>query len=66
MKNKLKFYRQQKNITQKELAKKVDITERYYQGLEYQKHEPKISTAQNLAKVLDIDVNELFPFCGNK
>jgi len=60
MQNKLKFYRQQKNITQVELAKKVGISEQYYQKLEYQKHEPKISTAQNLAKVLDVDVNELF------
>ena len=61
MQNKLKFYREQKNITQKELAKKVGITERNYQQLEYQKHEPKISTAQRLAKELGVDIYKLFP-----
>jgi len=61
MQNKLKFYRQQRNITQKELAKKVGITEQYYQRLEYQQHEPKISTAYKLAKVLDVDVKKIFP-----
>ena len=61
MKNRLAFYRQQKNLTQVELAKRAGISEQYYQRLEYQKHEPKVSTAQKLAKVLGVDVNKLFP-----
>jgi len=66
MQNKLKFYRQQKNITQLELAKKVSVDVRTYQHYETGSRKPDIYIAQNLAKVLDVDINELFPPCGNK
>ena len=60
--NNLKFYRQQKvDLTQANLAKIVGITETHYQRLEYGKTEPKIQTAQKLAKALGVSVDDLFP-----
>ena len=62
MNNKLlKNHRLSKNLTQKELAKQVNISERHYQNIEYGKANPSISLALRLCDILEIDLTDLFP-----
>jgi len=59
--NNLKFFRQNKGLTQAELAKLVSVSETHYQKLEHCKIEPKVVLAQRLAKALGAQVSDLFP-----
>ena len=62
MNNKLlKDKRLSKNLTQKELAKQVNISERHYQGIELGKRSPSIKLALRLCEILEIDLADLFP-----
>lgn len=48
------------NLTQEELAKKVDISRAYLANIEAGKHTPSLEVAYNLAKVLNTSVEDLF------
>ena len=62
MNNKLlKNKRLSKNLTQKELAKQVNISEHHYQRLEYGTRNPSINLALRLCDILEIDLTDLFP-----
>lgn len=57
----LKIQRKSMNLTQAQVAKKVNISERTYQNYETGRRTPNLYTAQLIAKVLNSTVEKLFP-----
>lgn len=47
-------------MTQRELAEKVDVTERTIISIEKEKYKPSIILAYKLAQVFGIDIESLF------
>lgn len=60
MKNNLKMYRNKKGYTQEELARALKISLRRYIYYEKGEHEMPVSIAIRIAKLFDIDVEDLF------
>ena len=60
MTTKLKTTRQQKGLTQVQVAKKANITVMSYQRYESGEREPRTSTAKLIAQALSSTVEELF------
>lgn len=59
----LKSLRQQKGLTQVELAQKAGITETGYQNYEHGRREPKIGIALKIADALGVsDLRELWGY----
>ena len=58
----LKTLRQQKGLTQSEVAQKVGITETGYQNYERGRREPKISIALKIARVLGTTTEKLWGY----
>ncbi len=50
----------EKELTQRELAEKVGISERGYQDIEYNKRRPNVEIAIKIAETLNTTVEELF------
>ena len=59
LKNVLKTQRIAENLSQKELANKVKITQSYYSDIERGRCDPSLKVFSRLAAVLDIDMNIL-------
>lgn len=57
---KLQQARKNKGLTQLEVAKKANISERYYQKLEAGTSDPTVTTAKMIAKALNSTVEKLF------
>lgn len=55
----IKKYRKINNITQKDLAEKLNVTIRTIQNYESNNREPKIDTLKSIASILNISLNEL-------
>lgn len=60
MKNLVRQYREAKNLTQYQLAKKVGLTRRGILTLEKGASVPRLDNVVKIAKVLDIDLGVLF------
>lgn len=60
IKNLVKEYRKKNKLTQRELAEKVDVTERTIISIEKEKYKPSIVLAYKLAQVFGIDIESLF------
>lgn len=61
MKNKLKEIRMKNNITQENLARKVDVTLNAIQNIENKNTEPKVGLAIKLKRALNVkNIEELF------
>ncbi len=60
IKNKIKFYRQEKGWTQEELAQKVGISRQAVISIEKYKYTPSLDLAFTLAKVFQLPITELF------
>lgn len=58
--NLIKENRKRCKLTQRELAAKVDVTERTIISLESAKYKPSIILAYKLARVFDTDIETLF------
>lgn len=58
--NKLSFYRKKKGLTQKSLAKKLNITHEYVSILERGLQTPSLLLAKNIADELKLTVDEIF------
>ena len=56
----LKELRKQKGLSQKELAKKLGITQQGVSSLEKLEDPPKVKTLEKLANVLDVSPNDFF------
>ena len=57
--NNLKQIRIEKDITQIEIAKRLNVDRSFISNIENGKNNPTLSTITSLAKVLDISINEL-------
>ncbi|HFE9852899.1 TPA: helix-turn-helix transcriptional regulator [Enterococcus faecalis] len=58
--NKLKIKREEKGLSQVEVAKQARIDVRQYQRYEYDEREPKARLAIKIAKIMGTTVEELF------
>jgi putative transcriptional regulator len=62
LKNNLKLYRIQAELTQEELAAIIGVTRETILFIEKRKHVPSIELAMKIAKLFKIKVDELFYF----
>lgn len=62
MSNQIKQYRAKTNLTQKELAKKVNVRRETIGHLENNKYNPSLELAYRISKVLGVSIEELFHF----
>ena len=60
----IKKTRIQKSFIQKQLAHEANVSIRALQNYESGERKPDVHTAQRLAKVLGVSVEELFPLPG--
>lgn len=60
MVNRIKEYREEKGITQEQMAKRLRISEDYLGRIERGKREPSLKLAVRIAKTLDCTLNDLF------
>lgn len=47
--------RKKLNLTQKEIAKKLNISRQYYNAIENSKKKPSVDLAKEVAKILDLE-----------
>ncbi|WP_455465225.1 helix-turn-helix transcriptional regulator [Candidatus Hodarchaeum mangrovi] len=62
MKTRIKEFRARLNLTQKELAEKVNVRRETIVFLEKGKYNPSLKLAYNIAKVFETSIEELFSF----
>jgi putative transcriptional regulator len=62
LKNRIKEFRDQFNLTQDELAEKVDVSRQTIISLEKGKYNPSIHLAHSIAKNFNMTIEELFIF----
>lgn len=62
MKNRIKEFRARLNLTQEELAQKVDVRRETIVFLEKNKYNPSLLLAYKLARVFSVRIEELFVF----
>jgi len=62
MANRIKELRARHNLTQEDLAKKVGVRRETIVFLEKGKYNPSLQLAYNIAKTLQIPIEELFIF----
>lgn len=60
-KNKIKKIREQKGLTQEEVAKKAGISANYYAKIERGIINTSIEKANKIAKALGVKVSDIFP-----
>ncbi|MHA6250894.1 helix-turn-helix transcriptional regulator [Oceanobacillus sp. CAU 1775] len=60
MKNKIKEYREKKNISQGKLADLCNVSRQTINAIENNKYDPSLQLAFNLAKTLGTKVDDLF------
>jgi putative transcriptional regulator len=60
-KNKIKEIREQKGLTQEEVAKKAGILPNYYAKIERGTINTSIEKANKIAKALGVEVSDIFP-----
>ncbi|MDZ7672517.1 MAG: helix-turn-helix transcriptional regulator [Halanaerobiales bacterium] len=62
MKNNLKVLRAKHDLTQQDLAEKVDVTRQTIISIEKQKYEPSLSLAFKLANYFEVKIEDMFTF----
>lgn len=62
MNNKIKEFRARYNLTQDDLARKVNVRRETIVFLEKNKYNPSLKLAYDLAKVFSVPIEELFIF----
>lgn len=62
LKNHIKYFRKEKNMTQQQLADKVSVSSRTIISLEKGKYNPSVLLAYKIAKIFNISIEELFTF----
>ncbi|WP_278947738.1 helix-turn-helix transcriptional regulator [Megasphaera elsdenii] len=60
MGNKMKEYRQEKGLSQTELAYKTGVSQRYIAFIEANKRTPSLKLAMKISKALGKNVNTIF------
>jgi putative transcriptional regulator len=62
MNNRIREFRARHNLTQEELARKVNVRRETIVFLEKNKYNPSLRLAYDLAKVFSVPIEELFIF----
>jgi len=62
MKNKLKVYRAMKDLTQEQLAEKLDVTRQTIIAIESGRYLPSLPLAFKIAKLFEVQVEDIFSF----
>lgn len=62
MTNRIKEFRARHNLTQDELAKKVNVRRETIVFLEKNKYNPSLKLARDLAKAFSVTIEEIFIF----
>lgn len=60
MKNKIKYYRKQKAISQLKLSQSLGVSRQTINAIENNKYDPSLSLAFKLASMLNTTVDDLF------
>lgn len=60
MDNNIKRFREERDMTQYQLAKKAGMTRRGILQIETHKRDPRLSNAYRIAKALNKDIDEVF------
>lgn len=60
MKTKIKVFRAIHDMTQAELAEKLDVTRQTINAIEAGKYAPSVELALKMSKLFDVTVNEIF------
>ncbi|RRJ28103.1 helix-turn-helix transcriptional regulator [Halocatena pleomorpha] len=60
MRNELKVYRAENDITQEELAKEIGITRQTISAIENGRYDPSLKLAFKLSEYFECDVSDLF------
>jgi len=60
IKNQLKKYRNEEDITQAELSKKLDVSRQTVNAIETGKYDPSLELALKIADFFDVKVEEIF------
>ena len=66
MKNNLKVYRARHDLTQKDLAEKVDVTRQTIISIEKGRYEPSLSLAFKLAHYFGVKIEDIFQYAEDK
>lgn len=62
MKNKLKVFRAMHDLTQEDLAIKVEVTRQTINAIEKGKYNPSLELAFKLAKLFEVKIEDIFIF----
>ena len=60
MKNKLKVYRAMKDLTQEQLAEKLDVTRQTIIAIESGRYLPSLPLAFKIAKLFEVQIEDIF------
>lgn len=66
MKNKIREKRTERNITQEELSKKLNVSRQTVISLEKGKYNPSLVLAHKLAQLFNCHIEDLFIFEGDE
>ena len=58
----IRLYRKKLNLKQKDLAEKIDVTEKYVQYLESGSRKPSLKLLYKIARVLEVKPKDLIDF----
>lgn len=58
----IKELRKHRNMTQDQLAEKVDLATRYISLIEVGRSSPSLETIENVARALQVEIRDLFEF----
>lgn len=62
MENNLKVWRAKEDLTQEELAEKVEVTRQTINSIERGKYDPSLSLAFRLAELFECRIEEIFDY----
>ncbi|WP_059050344.1 helix-turn-helix transcriptional regulator [Paenibacillus senegalimassiliensis] len=62
MKNKIEFFRREYQMTQQELAERVNVSRQTIISLERGRYSPSIRLAYNIARVFNTTIEQVFIF----
>ena len=62
----IREYRLKNNLTQEQLAERLDISSRHLQRLEYEEDKTTVKTLKKIVNVLDIPNDEILKYIGKK
>lgn len=62
MKNRLKVYRAMHDLTQAQLAEKLDVTRATVNAIENERYNPSLKLAFQMARFFDVQIEELFSY----